>query len=305
MYQRINYNLLYMAITLGILAAIFTALAMWIGYVNNQAKEEQGRHLSEETDFNKSKLNTVSNLNNKIKEQNETYLASLKSISENLNKRDQKETEKIELTANLTSMKAEVASLNTRLDDYKATIPDVGAVEDLVEDLKRAKTTIASMEVAIDEVTTENDALTENISQQDDKIAYQLKWSSNHSAFVAQEELATSVHAVYKNWGFVVLGAGDLQGVTPNSQLIVTRGEEVVCELVVKSSTNKAATAAVVVSTLQEGDYVRVGDKVTAKPLALKSAAQASTTKEVAETTEETPAEKTQEEDAGNDPFSF
>lgn len=309
MYQRINYNLLYMAITLGILAAIFTALAMWIGYVNNQAKEEQGRHLSQETGINKKNLDTVDNLNTKIKDQNQTYLASLKSISESLNKRDQKEAEKAELEENLASMKSEVSDLTARLADYKAKIPDTGAVEDLITDLKRAKTAIASIETSIDEVTLENSSLGENISQQADKIAFQQKWATNHSAYKAQEELSTSVRAVYKNWGFVVLGAGDLQGVTPKSQLVVKRGEEVICELVVKSSTNKAATAEVLVSTLLEGDYVRIGDTVTAKPSSApvvkktESTEAADSTEEVS--AEEVPAEEAPKEDVMADPFSM
>lgn len=256
-----------MAITFGILATLMTIVALWLGYVNNQAKEEQADHLKSEIESHVENEGTVTKLNTKLQEDNETFNQTLAVITEKLNERDAKETEKADLSENLSNLKSDVSDLNDRLADYQAKVPDIGKVDILIQDLQDAKKAIAAIEVNIDEVTQQNNTLSDQITQQNDTIAYQKKWISNHVVYQAQEELSTTVRAVYKNWGFVVVGAGDVQGVTPKSQLVVKRGEEVICELLVKTATNEVATAEIVFTTLKEGDFVQVGDTVSAKPV--------------------------------------
>ncbi|MDB9741718.1 hypothetical protein OAB00_02570 [Akkermansiaceae bacterium] len=288
-----------MAITLGILAAIFTALALWIGLKNEEAKKEQVKYLGIEKKDNENNLKTKKNLDEKIKGQNEAYFASIESIDKKLAERDQKEAEKLGLESDLAALKTNVEDLSNRLADFKAKIPDVGAVETLISDLQRAKEAIASTETQIDELNTANAILNDEITKQNDKIAYQVKWIGNHSAYQAQESLSASINAVYSNWGFVVVDAGDVQGVTPKSYLVVKRGEEYICDLVVKTTTNGAATAEIVQSTLVDGEYVQVGDNVTAKPPNAK-------VEEVAET--EAPVNEQESAETANevlvDPFS-
>lgn len=289
-------------IILGILAVLFTILALWFGVANNKAMEEQARHFESEVKDNEKNQARVNSLNKKINKYNENYAATLAEVGEKLAVRDQKEAEKVELNDQLSGLKTEVADLSDRLADYKEKIPDFGDVEVLINDLSTAKKEIATLETSIDEVTGENTALTELITQQNDTISYQDKWMGNHASYQAQEELETTVKAVYSNWGFVVLGAGDIKGVTPKSRLEVTRGGAKIAELIVKTATNEVATAEVVKGSIVEGDYVRIGDVVRAKEaVQQEEATEVKTTEEEADVT----VEQIKEEPAAiDDPFS-
>ena len=77
--------------------------------------------------------------------------------------------------------------------------------------------------------------------------------------------LNTRISSIYRNWGFVILAAGDQQGVITGSTLDVVRGGEVVGKLKVTAVEAGRAAADIVLDSVAEGSSLRVGDKVTAE----------------------------------------
>lgn len=76
--------------------------------------------------------------------------------------------------------------------------------------------------------------------------------------------LRTRIRSVYRNWGFVILAAGDSQGVVTGSTLDVMRGGEVVGKLKVTAVEANRASADIVLDSVQSGTSLRSGDLVVA-----------------------------------------
>ncbi len=289
-----------MSLTFGILAALVTAVAIWVGYLNGQAKDEQARLLKDEIKVNEKLVKQRQGYIDRIDETQKAFLADLEAVKLKLDERDGKKVEANDLTNKLAGLKNEIASLEQEKADFQTDIPDLNEVDRLVKNLKEAKVELANLEGSVAELEADTGKLSAEIDQQVDAVSKNNQWIKNHTEFKSQEQLSATITAVYNDWGFVILSGGDAQGVTPRSTLIVKRGEEVIGELQVKTTTSKAATAEIMYSTLKEGESVQVGDSVSPKPVAV--AAVEETT--VGEGEKEAPAEQ-EEEEASEELFSF
>ena len=266
-----------MAITLGIIAALLSAVAIWLGYLNGAAKDEQYSNLTKEKDTRKGNDAKLGKLNKEIEGYNEKFLANLDVINKDFTKRDSQLEILKEKEASLEELKSQITSLEAKKKNYDSIIPDIGEVKRLVENLRSTKERIATLDEEITRLKGDGDALTVEIAQQNNTLAYNKRWMKNHAEFQAQEELNGKIKSIYANWGFVVLDTGDTGGVTPRSLLQVKRGEDVICELVVKNATNTAASATILFDTMKEGDFIQVGDSVVPLPKSGNAAAAAST----------------------------
>ncbi len=77
-----------------------------------------------------------------------------------------------------------------------------------------------------------------------------------------RERLTASVSGVYDGWGFVVINAGDKQGVFPKAELDVLRQGNAIARLQVTNVEPGRSVASIVPGTLQEGQTIRPGDLV-------------------------------------------
>jgi hypothetical protein len=78
-------------------------------------------------------------------------------------------------------------------------------------------------------------------------------------------DINTKVKAAYNDWGFVIIGAGDVDGLVPAATLDVTRQGRPICKLLVTEVEVDQATAEIIIKTLLPGQTVQVGDTVTKK----------------------------------------
>ena len=76
-------------------------------------------------------------------------------------------------------------------------------------------------------------------------------------------EFATTVKKAFNNWGFVVIAAGDNEGVVNKAQLDVLRRGQPICKLLVTAVEPAEAVAEVIPGSLQPGQSIQDGDVVT------------------------------------------
>jgi hypothetical protein len=74
--------------------------------------------------------------------------------------------------------------------------------------------------------------------------------------------LKAGIRAVYNNWGFVTLNAGDKAGVVFNSTLDVVRDKDVVAKLLVTVVERDTASATIIPDSVTQDTVLMPGDKV-------------------------------------------
>ena len=165
-----------MQITFGILAALITAVSIWVGYLNSQAKDAQQKHLKTEIGIHKGKTDRHDGLLAEIKKYNTKYKTQLINVEENLNVKDTNQAEKASLDGKLATLNSEIKDLETRLAEYKSKVPDIGDVDRLIEQLLDAKKAIAQLDAAISQLKQDNEKLTVEIASQNETITYNKRW---------------------------------------------------------------------------------------------------------------------------------
>ena len=249
----------------GTLAVVFLAAAAYVAFKNQEEYKNEIATYQNELAVEKS-----------TKKELASEIARLKAAEDERNELVAKEAEVAKVLADLA---AKYKEAKKKVDELKRTHQtnenEIAAAEDalkglpdpdvLIPKIKRmtgqlaaANSGIASEEGKLANLTR-ND---ENAQKRIDGMRQVIGWQTSGKSFPT---LKTRITSVYGNWGFVILAAGDKQGVTTSSTLDVMRDGEVIGKLRVTAVEAGRSAADIVLDSLAEGTKLRIGDKVVAE----------------------------------------
>lgn len=253
-----------MATLFGSLTAVVLALSLWIGFKNKAEYEKQIKMRQKEEvrlDGNTKTYNDTSDDLKKTTEAKESTIAKNEEQTEVQNGLSEKVDE---MESDIESKKATIAENKNTIESNADVMKELSDAETLIPQLTATQKKIAQLK---DDIETEKGNMArleqvknntaETISVKQEIVSHQV---SGHSL----PTLNTTIKSVFANWGFVILNAGNAQGVVPGSTLDVLRGGEVVGQLKVTAVEQNRASADVLVDDLAAGVNVRPGDKVVA-----------------------------------------
>ncbi len=158
----------------------------------------------------------------------------------------------------LDSNNQKLASLKEELGKLP---PDVKP-ETLQEDINRIKQNIAELKAKSDvkaqEAETENAKM---VAVQRSVDNYARKKDERQKAF-ARNSMTATVVAVNSDWGFVVIDAGQDEGITQSTKLIVTRGTQTIGKISILSVSGNRTIANILDDTITPGYAIAPGDRV-------------------------------------------
>jgi myosin heavy subunit len=170
----------------------------------------------------------------------------------------QAEGETKRVQGDLDSNNSKLAELRVQLEKLP---PDVKP-ETLQEDLNRIKQGIAELkaksEAKQQEVDAEN-AKVVAVQRAVDNLAR--KKEERQKAF-ARNSMSATVVAVNEDWGFVVVNAGEPEGISESTKLIVTRGTQTIGKISILSVSGGRTVANILADTITPGYSIAPGDKV-------------------------------------------
>ncbi|MFK7909842.1 MAG: hypothetical protein AB8F34_04485 [Akkermansiaceae bacterium] len=259
----------------GTIAVVFLAAAAFVAYKNQDAYKKEIVTFQGEQATEKS---TTKEFNGQV--------ARLKTADEErkdlVTKEEEVATVLAEVTKKYNEAKKKVDALKdthksneteiTSAEDALKGLPDpdelIPKIKRMTSQLSQANSGIASEEAKLANLTR-ND---KNAQKRIDHLRNLIKLTTTGKSYPT---LNTSISSVYRNWGFVILSAGDKQGVITGSTLEVKRGGETIAKLKVTAVEAGRAAADIVLESLAEGTTLQVGDKVVAEKEAAQPAAAA------------------------------
>ncbi|MFV1994596.1 MAG: hypothetical protein ACC661_04100 [Verrucomicrobiales bacterium] len=186
------------------------------------------------------------------------------------------EQDTVELKADLATVEVKVSEQgkqeNALSDELDGIIGEIDASKTLVENLgpidemeKAMKDLEADVVSARQEVLSLKNAL--SIAEDRKKriggeIQGYVTRGRDQLNGVIRTALRASVAGVYEGYGFVVIDAGDKQGMVAKAQLSVQRGGAEICRLKVTEVESGRSVASILPETLAEGQVVQPGDTV-------------------------------------------
>ena len=250
-----------MANIFAILTAVVLAASAYVAYKNKEMytveienrKEEQGR-------LKKSQERLKG-----LQDDRDATIEERKGVEEDTIAKQKTEADQKEknagLKSDIDSGRESIADNQVKIDEFKEKTKELGELSEIAGKIERMSNEIAGLE---DDKANKTATLANLISEKNGTEAsidrYQdinTKVSQKKSYFSS-----TRITAIYGNWGFVTLGAGNSAGVVAGSRLNVVRGGETVAKLHVRSVEAGRASADIVPDSLAEDTVLMVGDKV-------------------------------------------
>ncbi len=250
-----------MANTFGILAALVLAFAAYVASKNKTSLQEELTDIASEQKSYKQNQDTFTELKAQIDQLDDETQDFQLELKDREAKIDQQNAKNTEVETQIAEKEAEAKEAENKADEADEVLKELGDVADLIPELKRLKSSIADLDdqisVSDTEVSTlENSKATNSTEAKD--LAQQLSSRNTGKSYF----VTTRVRSVYRNWGFVTLGAGDNSGVVAKSKLKVLRGDEEICQLIVTAVEDNTAAANIIPSTVNPELDISVGDVV-------------------------------------------
>lgn len=254
-----------MSTVFGTIAAVLLAAAAFVAFKNKEAYES-------EIATNKTAIQLETSTEKDLAKE-QVRLTTAESV------RDEKieagkgvQTELDEATALFETAKAKVDGLKAehttnedtiaKADETLQGLPDpdvlIPKVTRMQRDLSAAKSEIASNETTLANLLQRDGNAQKRIAATRQLIELQSTGKSFPS-------LRTKISSVYRNWGFVILSAGDTKGVVSGSKLDVLRGGEVIGKLKVTAVEAGRSSADIILDSVAEGTSLQAGDTVVAE----------------------------------------
>lgn len=249
----------------GTLTAVLLAVSGFIHWKNVEAKK------AEDTVYQTSQ---------------DAERSTTKDLTKHTNHLNAADTERKEKLTKATEIEKKLATVSSDYEKAKKVVEDLKAdhaakeieiakADDVLKDLPDPKELIPKVKrmrselvEATDSIATEEARLS-NLTQLDKSGKTRLKGTrelialqSNGKSFPT---MRTRISSVYRNWGFVILAAGDRQGVVTGSILDVVRGGEVIAKLKVTAVEAGRASADIVLDSVAAGTTIQAGDSVVAE----------------------------------------
>lgn len=249
----------------GTLAAVLLAVAAFVAFKNKEAKAEEINtfNASKKLEASRTKeFNKQTKRRNDADDLRQQYAEEAGQVEEQLataNEAYQKAKKEVaDLKSEFASKEQEVAEAN----DILKELPDP---KELVPKIKRMRSELAE---ATNNIESEKSRLA-NLVELDKNGKTRIKGTreliSLQSSGKSFPTLKTRISSIYRNWGFVILAAGDRQGVVSGSTLDVLRGGEVIGKLKVTAVEAGRASADIILDSVAAGTTLQAGDAVVAE----------------------------------------
>jgi hypothetical protein len=128
-----------------------------------------------------------------------------------------------------------------------------------IQKLKKEKLDFeAQAELKKKEVAAEEDKVA-GIQKRVDEVMHKIE---DRRKNFERNSLSSRVIAVNYDWGFVIIDAGKITGLTEQTKLIVTRGAQTVGKISIMTVDGKNSMAAIVPEAVVNGQVIMPGDRV-------------------------------------------
>ncbi|NWK56434.1 hypothetical protein HW115_12500 [Verrucomicrobiaceae bacterium N1E253] len=249
----------------GTLAAVFLAVAAFVAFKNKEAKEVEIGDFKKALQVEKT---TTNDLNAQIKRRKdaEDLRDQHKDAAVALNKELEKEQADYDTAKkDIVKLEAEFNAKKQELAQAADALKDLPDPEELIPKIKRMRAQLTEATDAIASAEARKANLIDLDTNGKARIKTTRELIELQSSGKSFPTLKTRISSVYRNWGFVILAAGDRQGVVSGSTLDVLRGGDVIAKLKVTAVEAGRASADVVLDSVAEGVTLRAGDTVMAE----------------------------------------
>lgn len=248
-----------------LLSAVVMAVAGVFSYQNREAFVKLRKDRIDTVDKLTKEKQKVAAVNNEV--------GTIRQKVTEVNTEVSTETERLSVTkVKLKNAEAEsdhvaknVEAANGKIADYKKTVtsmPPGVTLETINEDINKLKQGIADAEgetAKIQEQAATKEGEVKKVQTRLDNVVEKI---NSRKKLFERNSMTATVVAVNNDWGFVVIDGGENKGITVDTKLLVTRGQESLGRLTIIGVDGNKTVANIDQKSLRPGYTVAPGDRV-------------------------------------------
>jgi methyl-accepting chemotaxis protein len=170
-------------------------------------------------------------------------------------------------TQDITEKQTRLKDLQDKLAEVFKKLPPGTTVETLAETVNQYKTTIANNTKVAEDAAVATKAKQEEVKKFRAELESTVKRLDDRKGKFELNSLNARVVAVNSDWGFVVIDAGENKKITPETKLLVTRGNQTVGKLSIIAVESTKTVANIDAKSLRSGLSIAPGDRVILETL--------------------------------------
>lgn len=253
-----------------LLSAVVMVVAGFFSYQNRKSFIDTRKGRIETIEKLKDQMRVVSELNTEIggvREKIGTVSTDVSTANEKLSvakvnfKRAEADAERIA---------KEVDASQAKIADYKQKIVGLPAgmsPETMNEDINKMKQSIADSEAEATKVQEQVAAKEAEVKKTQTRLDSVIEKIESRKKLFDRNSLIATIVAVNNDWGFVVIDGGENKGITADTKLIVTRGQETIGRLNIIGVDASKTVANIDQKSVRPGVAVAPGDRVILETL--------------------------------------
>ena len=253
-----------------LLSVIVMLGALVMSYLNKQAFADLRQERNEANHKVKANLKDLDTRVKEVKEDN-VALASATTEAQTAKERVNQVEIKINNTAkDKASISKEIDDINahrTELTSKFKGLPDGVTPENLTEKAAQMKTALAETKKKVEDGEAAAKAKVDELKKTEDQREDIVKRIDTRKKEFARNSLSCRVVAVNNDWGFLVIDAGERQGISSETKLLVTRGQDTIAKLNIISVEPGKTLANIDQKSTRKGISVAPGDQVILETL--------------------------------------
>ncbi|CAN5827693.1 hypothetical protein BH11VER1_BH11VER1_04120 [soil metagenome] len=252
------------------LSAVVMAFACFFSYMNreNFIKTRLERH---ETDGQigkeLTKLTTLAGeiveLKGKISVTNDELATETERLNQAKIKLRNAVGESERTQSDLEKNKAEFAEYKKQLE----ALPQGVSIETINEDINKLKQGIATAEGEAQKIGEQVTGKEAEIKRAQGQLEDVIERIAARKKSFERNSLTATVVAVNNDWGFVVIDGGQNKGITADTKLLVTRGDQTIGKLNILTIETSKTIANIDIKSLRSGLVIAPGDRVVLEDL--------------------------------------
>ncbi|MFT5465029.1 MAG: hypothetical protein ACI8UO_000115 [Verrucomicrobiales bacterium] len=190
-------------------------------------------------------------------------------IATKTGERDEKKGRLDQAKGNISDADLKIKTLNddikladTEIERYTALRIALGQIDEIERKMAGLRTSIESV---TKEVSNAGNLLAVARAKKEETqadIDRRVTENKNRKASIITKDIDTQIKAAYNDWGFVVIDAGDADGIVLNATLDIVRQGKPICKVLVTDLEPSQCSANIIRSSLMPGQSVQVGDSV-------------------------------------------
>lgn len=257
-----------------LLSAVIMVIAAYFSYANHSSFASTRKHRIETDAQTKTQASKLTDTVKEVVAVQDNMTKAGAELAQETEKLDQT---KIKLknvnneaerdTHDIMEKQDRLKEVQGKLSELFKTMPPGTTVETLDQAVNQYKTTIANNTKQAEDGAAATKAKQDELKKSHDEMENIGKKIQETKKLFERNSLNATIVAVNSDWGFVVIDAGENKKITPETKLLVTRGQQTVGKLNIVAVEGTKTVANIDQKSLHTGFSIAPGDRVILETL--------------------------------------